>query len=173
MSRFVSQRRSPWFVVSLLLVVTCAAAHAEPPPEPSAAVAPSFRLPGRGSEVVSDSLRGRVVLVDFWASWCVPCRKSFPWLAAMQEKHGGRGLSVVGINLDKSRGAADAFLAQVPGPFAIAFDPAGKVASAYRVKGMPSTFLVGRDGRLVYAHVGFDPAKTAEFEQRIEEELAR
>ncbi|MBI5169284.1 MAG: redoxin family protein [Candidatus Eisenbacteria bacterium] len=154
-------------------MLTCAVAFAGAPKDEPAALAPSFRLPGRGAEVVSDSLRGRVVLVDFWASWCVPCRKSFPWLAALQEKHANAGLSVVGVNVDKSRGAADAFLAQVPAPFAIAFDPAGKVASAYRVKGMPSTFLVGRDGRVVYAHVGFDPAKTAEFEKRIEEELAR
>ena len=152
-----------------LLVTLVTHAHAGSAP----AVAPSFRLPGRGAEVVSDSLRGRVVLVDFWASWCVPCRKSFPWLAAMQEKYGPQGLTVVGVNLDKTRPAADAFLAQVPAPFTLAFDPAGKTAAAWGVKGMPSTFLVARDGTIVHAHVGFDPAKTEPFEKMIEEALAR
>jgi DsbE subfamily thiol:disulfide oxidoreductase len=168
LSRHAPPRRLLSLVLPFLLAFATRA-HAAP----ALTTAPSFRLPGRGAEVVSDSLRGRVVLVDFWASWCVPCRKSFPWLAAMQEKYGPQGLTVVGVNLDKTRPAADAFLAQVPAPFTLAFDPAGKTAAAWGVKGMPSTFLVGRDGTLVYAHVGFDPAKTESFEKRIEEALAK
>lgn len=168
MSRLAPPRRLLSLVLPLLVVLV---SHAHAAGSPAAA--PPFRLPGRGAEVVSDSLRGRVVLVDFWASWCVPCRKSFPWLGAMQEKYGPQGLTVVGVNLDKTRSAADAFLAQVPAPFTLAFDPAGKTAAAWGVKGMPSTFLVGRDGTIVHAHVGFDPAKTGPFETMIEEALAR
>lgn len=168
MSRHATPRRLLSLVLPLL-VTLATQAHAASAP----AVAPAFRLPGRGAEVVSDSLRGRVVLVDFWASWCVPCRKSFPWLGAMQAKYGPKGLTVVGVNLDKTRPAADAFLAQVPAPFTLAFDPAGKTAAAWGVKGMPSTFLVGRDGTIVQAHVGFDPAKTEPFEKMIEEALTR
>lgn len=168
MSRHVPPRRLLPLLATLLLVL---ASHAHAAAAPGAA--PAFRLPGRDAEVVSDSLRGRVVLVDFWASWCVPCRKSFPWLAAMQEKYGPQGLTVVGVNLDKTRPAADAFLAQVPAPFTLAFDPAGKTAAAWGVKGMPSTFLVGRDGTVLRAHVGFDPAKTESFEKLIEEALAK
>lgn len=168
----MSLHATPSRLLSLVLpffLMLVTGAHAAPAPT----AAPSFRLPGRGAEVVSDSLLGRVVLVDFWASWCVPCRKSFPWLAAMQEKYGPQGLTVVGVNLDKTRPAADAFLAQVPAPFTLAFDPAGKTAAAWGVKGMPSTFLVGRDGSLLHAHAGFDPAKTGSFEKLIEEALAK
>lgn len=137
------------------------------------AAVPAFRLPGRGAEVASDSLRGRVVVVDFWASWCEPCRKSFPWLALLQQKYGERGLTIVAINLDKQRAPADVFLARYPAPFVIAFDPAGKTAAAYKVGGMPTTVLLGRDGTFISRHVGFDPERAEKFEAQIEEALSR
>jgi cytochrome c biogenesis protein CcmG/thiol:disulfide interchange protein DsbE len=123
-------------------------------PHPSAA--PSFTLPTRDSTVVGDSLRGRVVLVDFWASWCGPCRRSFPWLESMHERYGSKGLTVVAVNLDKSRDAANAFLDKYPASFTIAFDPAGKTAESFHVVAMPSSFLIGRDGSVLHASTGFD-----------------
>ncbi len=136
-------------------------------------VAPAFSLATRGGSVVSDSLRGRVVVLDFWASWCGPCRKSFPWLASLQDRNRDRGLVVVGVNLDKDRALADEFLRSFEVPFTIAFDPAGKSAVAFGVKGMPSTYLIGRDGALLESHTGYSPDKAAAFERRIEEALAR
>ncbi len=145
------------------LCVTPARAAAAPLP------APGFTLRARKGTACLDSLRGKVVLVDFWASWCEPCHKSFPWLAAMQAKYGPSGLVVVAIGLDKDLDAGDAFLAKHPSPFTVAFDPAGKTADAYRVAGMPSTYLVDREGRIVRTHIGFVAGKTAEFEHQIEE----
>lgn len=135
--------------------------------------APAFTLPGRAGSVSLDSLRGRTVLVDFWASWCGPCRGSFPWMAALQKRLGERGLTVVAINLDKDREKADRFLAEIPAPFTVAFDPAGKTAESYHVSAMPTSFLVLADGRVKLVHPGFDPRKSGEFERRIEEALPR
>jgi len=132
---------------------------------------PAFKLAGVGGTIESDSLRGRVLYVDFWASWCVPCRRSFPWLAELQERYGEKGLTVVAINLDQDRKAADAFLGKYPTPFRVAFDPQGKTAEAFHVEAMPSSFVIGRDGRVLERHAGFDPKKAAELEERIAKEL--
>jgi thiol-disulfide isomerase/thioredoxin len=138
----------------------------------SATIAPRFALAGRGDTTVAlDSLAAKVVLVDFWASWCGPCRKSFPWMNALHEKYGARGLAVVAISLDKERAAADAFLARNPAAFTVAFDPAGKTAEAYRVKGMPSTYLIAPDGTILVRRTGFDPKETSGIEAAIEEAL--
>jgi thiol-disulfide isomerase/thioredoxin len=152
---------------SLALPARAAARSDDPIP------APGFRLPTRdaGAFVSLDSLRGRVVLVDFWASWCAPCHRSFPWLASLHQRFAGRGLAIVAIDLDKDRDAADAFLAGQSAPFTVAFDPAGRTAEAYRVAVMPSSYLVDAGGRIVYAHAGFDPKRTATIESLIEEAI--
>jgi thiol-disulfide isomerase/thioredoxin len=134
--------------------------------------APAFTLPATSGTVALDSLRGRVVYLDFWASWCEPCRKSFPWMNTLRERYAGRGLTVVAINLDKSRDLADSFLENYPATFRVAFDPAGKVAEAYRVMAMPTSFVIGRDGKVRFTHIGFQTGKTAQVEAKIEEALA-
>lgn len=129
--------------------------------------APPIRLPGRVAPVDSDSLHARLVVVDFWASWCVPCRKSFPYFARLDSLYKDRGLAIVAINLDKQRADADGFLARYPAPFRVAFDASGATAEAYGVKGMPTTFLVGEDGRIVSSHVGFDDKSARALEAQI------
>lgn len=99
--------------------------------------------------------RGKVVLVDFWASWCTPCRRSFPWLNEMQKRYGDRGLVVIGVNVDAARSAADEFLREVPAQFQIVYDSSGALASRYQVPGMPTSFVFGPDGKLVSNHIGF------------------
>jgi cytochrome c biogenesis protein CcmG/thiol:disulfide interchange protein DsbE len=155
------------FVLVLSLAVPARAA--EPSSLPGA---PSFDLPARTGTVALDSLRGKVVLVDFWASWCVPCRQSFPWLGTMSERSGAKGLVVVAIDLDKDRGLAEKFLSELAPPFTVAFDPAGKTAEAFHVRTMPSSFLVSRTGLLVYSHAGFHPKDVEGFEKRIQEEVS-
>lgn len=135
--------------------------------------APGFSLPAIHGVANLDSLRGRVVLVDFWASWCAPCRGSFPWMASLNERLGPRGLTIVAINLDKERSLAERFLAEHPAPFTVGFDPEGHTAQSYGVRAMPTSFLVDRDGRILLTHAGFDPRKSSELEARIEEALAR
>ncbi|HVJ30434.1 MAG TPA: TlpA disulfide reductase family protein, partial [Gammaproteobacteria bacterium] len=95
--------------IAVALLCVAAAARAAPPAE----LAP---------------VEGRVVWVDFWASWCVPCRRSFPWLNSMHRKYGADGLQIIAVNLDKDRALADKFLAEVPAEFALRFDPAGELA---------------------------------------------
>jgi thiol-disulfide isomerase/thioredoxin len=129
--------------------------------------APRFTLPTRDSSVSLDSLQGKVVYVDFWASWCGPCRQSFPWMKTMHERYGSKGLVVVAINLDKDRSAAESFLEKFPAPFTVAFDPSGKTAKEYKVWGMPTSYVVGKTGAIVSTHAGFDPKRAASVESEI------
>lgn len=111
--------------------------------------------------------RGQVVLLDFWASWCWPCRQSFPWMAGMRAKYGERGLVVVAVNLDQNSKSADEFLTGVRADFAHVRDPDGGLALAYGVSVMPSSILFDRAGRPVYRHEGFHPDETGEYELHI------
>ena len=158
-------------LLTCLLLVPAASAHSASRPATGDAI-PAFKLAAVGGTIESDSLRGRVVYVDFWASWCEPCRRSFPWLAELQQRYGEKGFTVVAINLDQDRKAADAFLAKYPAPFHVAFDPQGKTAEAFHIEVMPTSFLVGRDGRVLERHSGFNPKKSLEVEERIAKELA-
>ena len=147
-----------------LLAALAAAVLASPALAASAGdPAPAFSLPeASGAPVALDKLRGKVVYVDFWASWCGPCKRSFPWMGEMQRKFGDQGFTIVAINVDKKRADAEKFLAATPGPFTIVYDPAGSTASAYDVKGMPTSYLVDRAGRIVAVDSGFrDDAKAA------------
>ena len=103
--------------------------------------------------------RGRVVVVDFWASWCKPCRQSIPWLNAMRERYGASGLTIIGVNVDAERADADRFLRDVPIEFEIVFDPKGELAKQFKVQGMPSSFVFDRTGKMVETHLGFREAK--------------
>ncbi len=131
------------------------------------APAPALQLPGLSGQVDSLALKGKVVVLDFWASWCAPCKRSFPWWNDMQAKYGARGLQVVGVNVDRKRSDADAFLVQAPARFAIAFDGAGDTPRRYAVKGMPTTVIVGADGSVLARHEGFKDDDRAALEAAI------
>jgi cytochrome c biogenesis protein CcmG/thiol:disulfide interchange protein DsbE len=116
-------------------------------------------------------LRGKVVLVDFWASWCEPCRHSFPWLNEMQAKYADRGLVVIGVNVDRERGDADRFLRDAPAQFRVVYDPAGTLASRYDLPGMPVSYIIGPNGDVVGRHIGFRNALRAEREAELQKLL--
>jgi thiol-disulfide isomerase/thioredoxin len=118
-------------------------------------------------------LRGKTVWLDFWASWCGPCRQSFPWMNAMQEKYGASGLAIVAVNVDKKRADADKFLAQVPARFPLAFDPEGATPNAYAIKAMPTSVLIDRDGRVVAVHNGFRGEDREALEAKIASSVGR
>jgi cytochrome c biogenesis protein CcmG/thiol:disulfide interchange protein DsbE len=107
---------------------------------------------------------GKVVVVDFWASWCVPCRRSFPWLNNMRAKYADQGLVIIGVNVDASREDASAFLDQYPADFLIHFDTEGSLATEYGVEAMPSSFVIGRDGQVIARHLGFKVKRQDEYE---------
>jgi cytochrome c biogenesis protein CcmG/thiol:disulfide interchange protein DsbE len=115
--------------------------------------------------------RGQVVLLDFWASWCVPCRRSFPWMSQMQEKYGEQGLVIIGVNMDASAEDAAAFLHEYPAQFTIVSDPDGDLARRFEVEAMPSSYIIGRDGAVVASHMGFQVKKTDEYEEQIRQVL--
>ncbi len=114
-----------------------------------------------------------VLLVDFWASWCVPCRASFPWMNEMQRRYGDAGLRIVGINVDKERGLADQFLQATPASFEIMYDPQGVLARHFQVPGMPSAYLLGANGRVIHQHIGFRRKDAADYEAAIRAALAQ
>ena len=137
------------------------------------AAAPGLSLPTASGETVAlDKLRGKVVYVDFWASWCGPCRKSFPWMADMQKKYGTSGFTVVAVNVDKKRPDADKFLLATPAEFTVVYDPTGATPTAWTVKAMPSSFLVDAKGNVAFVESGFRDENVGELEGRIKSLLA-
>ena len=114
---------------------------------------------------------GKVVVLDFWASWCVPCRRSFPWLNSMHVKYEGDGLVIVGVNLDMERTEAERFLAEFPAEFRIVYDDEMALARRFEVIAMPSSYVIGRDGEVLAEHLGFKVRKQDEYEAVIREAL--
>jgi cytochrome c biogenesis protein CcmG/thiol:disulfide interchange protein DsbE len=110
---------------------------------------------------------GRVVVVDFWASWCKPCRQSIPWLNTLKARYGANGLTVIGVNVDAERGDAERFMRDVPFEFDVVFDPEGNIARQFKVQAMPTTYVLDRSGTIVATHLGFREARKAETEAAI------
>ena len=152
-----------YFLICLILVL---------PATVFAEIAPKFKLPTAKSAISLSSYKGKLVYVDFWASWCGPCRKSFPWMTELQKKH-RKDLKVIAINLDQNRAEAVKFLKQTPPGFTVAYDAAGKIAEAYNVKAMPSSYLIDRKGRIISKHAGFRNKDKNEVEAKINKLLSR
>lgn len=133
--------------------------------------APEFALPGKQGTIKLADFRGKFVYLDFWASWCGPCRQSFPWMNEMQAKYGKDGLTIVAVNVDQKREDAEKFLAQLPAQFTIAFDAAGTTPKAYSVKAMPSSMLIGPDGTVRFVHNGFRDDQKQAMEAKIRDAL--
>ena len=115
--------------------------------------------------------QGKVVVLDFWASWCGPCRRSFPWLNEMHGKYAQDGLVVIGVNLDASPEDAADFLEEIPAEFMIHFDTNVSLATEYGVEAMPSSFVIGRDGEIKASHRGFKVKQQAKYEAILVEAL--
>jgi cytochrome c biogenesis protein CcmG, thiol:disulfide interchange protein DsbE len=119
-----------------------------------------------------NAFQGRVVYLDFWASWCGPCRQSFPWMEVLKDTYGPQGLEIVAVNLDRDRADADKFLHQFHPTFDLRFDPEGDLAERYKVQGMPSSMLIDRHGVTRFTHVGFRPVDVRLYEAQVRELLA-
>ena len=132
----------------------------------------SFWLnPIHAEELNLDQYRGQVVYVDFWASWCIPCKKSFPWMNEMHQKYKDQGLKIIAINVDEESADADKFLADTPAEFTILRDPEGKLAKQYKLVGMPTSLLFDTQGKLVSRHVGFKKSKIQSYEVEFKKSL--
>lgn len=111
-----------------------------------------------------DQYEGKVVVLDFWASWCAPCRRSFPWWNTMHAKYAEEGLVIIGVNLDNDPDSAQEFLEEFPADFEIYFDENKQLARQFGVQAMPSTFVIGRDDEIHAKHFGFKVKKQDEYE---------
>ena len=149
--------RLPTLVLSLFAaVITASVGVAAQPPAATAS-----RWP------VLEAYAGKVVLLDFWASWCSPCLQSFPWMNELQQKHGGEGLVVLAVNLDQDRKLAESFLGKTPANFRVEYDASGDIARQFEVRTMPTSFLIDRRGNVRVRHAGFKEKHRQEREQQI------
>ncbi len=135
----------------------------------SGQAAPAFTLAKKGGGQLSlAEFKGQVVYLDFWASWCGPCKQSFPWMNEIDKKWSGKGLKVLAVNLDEKTADAEKFLSETPAQFSIAFDPKGETAGTYGIPGMPTSMLIGADGKVIFVHPGFRAEERKELESKIE-----
>jgi peroxiredoxin len=120
-----------------------------------------------GSNIRLSEYRGQVVMLNFWASWCGPCRQEFPHLDALQQKYTDLGFTIFGINVEQDRTAADKVLRDIPVTFPILFDSENKVSELYDVAAMPTTVLLDRNGVVRYLHRGYKPGYEVKYEEQI------
>lgn len=112
--------------------------------------------------------KGKVVYLDFWASWCSSCRKAFPLIDQLQAQYKDNGFVVLAVNEDDNKQLAEQFLLDNKVRFISLFDEGGKVATSYQLKGMPSSFLIDRKGKISAVHVGFNTSKGRKIKQQIQ-----
>lgn len=112
-------------------------------------------LAGTDNNIDFNAYRGKVVLIDFWATWCPPCKKSMPFLNSLRNQRVKDGFEIVAINVDENRTEAEAFLSEHPVDYLMAFDPAGDCPQQFDVKAMPSSYLLDKAGAIRKVHLGF------------------
>ena len=128
------------------------------------AAAPQFSLAGRGGQNVSlAQYKGQVVMINFWASWCGPCRQEMPLLESIYKKYIKLGFTMIGVNVEPDSKAADDWLKATPVSFPILYDKDSKVSKLYDVQGMPSTVIIDRTGKLRVLHRGYKPGDENEY----------
>lgn len=146
------------FLVLLSLMISAGSSSASERQSEKSAVS-SFDL---------SNYNGQFVYLDFWASWCGPCRASFPWMNMMHKEFNDKNLKIVSINLDADRIDANEFLNEFPADFEVIFDPKGEYAENYDLLGMPSSFFFDPNGKLLFSHIGFNNKDAPELKQKIQ-----
>lgn len=132
--------------------------------DPTGAPAPQFTLAGRGGSNVSlAQYKGQVVMLNFWASWCGPCRQEMPLLESIYKKYNRLGFTLIGVNVEPDSSAANEWLKQTPVSFPILYDKESKVSRMYDVAGMPSTVIIDRSGKVRVLHRGYKPGDENEY----------
>jgi peroxiredoxin len=155
-------------MVALTGAVAPASASSTATPAAAALPAPDFSLDARGATKVSLSqYRGQVVMLNFWATWCGPCRQEMPLLDAMYKRYKSMGFTLIGVNVEPDSKAAEEFLAKLPVSFPVAFDTESKVSKLYNVQGMPNSVIIDRKGKARVLHRGFRAGDENEYLDQI------
>jgi len=148
-------------LVSLMCVSLAGAAAVKGP-------APNFTLKSmNGKNLKLSEMTGNVVLINFWASWCGPCREEMPLLNALHKKYAPLGFTVWGVNVEEQLDGARGFLSNVPVDFPILLDNENKVSKQYKVVAMPTTVVVDRDGNMRYLHEGYKPGDEKKYRKMV------
>lgn len=130
--------------------------------------APDFTLKSQSGENIKLSeLRGKVVFINFWASWCGPCRQEMPVLDQLYQRYRDLDFTVLGVNVEENPDAARSLLKDVPVTFPILFDSSNSVTKLYQVKGMPSSILVDRDGNMRHVYMGYQRGHEQEYQNQV------
>lgn len=165
--------------VKLVALLLCASMAALPaiglagPADQAADIAPGVTAPAfqlmssTGKPISLADLKGQVVLINFWASWCGPCRQEMPILDQLYHSYKEAGFMMIGVNVEPNARDAEKFLKGTPVSFPILFDPHSQVSSLYQVSGMPSTVIVDRNGKVRYVHHGYLPGDEGEYLNQI------
>ena len=128
--------------------------------------APNFTLKSNtGKNVKLSELRGQVILLNFWASWCGPCRQEMPLLEKLHKRYKALGFTVLGVNVEEDPRKAKTLLKDISVSFPILFDTSNKVSKQYKVSAMPSTVMIDRDGNMRYLHKGYKPGDEAQYKK--------
>lgn len=165
--------RSTSRLVTLLATLMGLGIAALPAASLAADIAPGMDAPGfelnssSGKPVSLADLKGQVVLINFWASWCGPCRQEMPILDQLYRSYQPAGFTLVGVNVEPNAADAQKFLKSTPVSFPILFDPTSAVSMLYQVSGMPSTIIVDRTGKIRYVHHGYKPGDEGEYLDQI------
>jgi len=156
----------PWICIlfaSLLLCGTTSAANIQ-------GKAPNFTLKSNtGKNIKLSELRGQVVLLNFWASWCGPCRQEMPLLEKLQQRYSALGFTVLGVNVEEDPSKAKSLLKDIPVSFPILFDTQNTVSKQYQVSAMPSTVMIDRNGNMRYLHKGYKAGDEAQYKKWVKE----
>jgi peroxiredoxin len=163
-----SSKLSKWIRVTAHSIVVGGALAMSSLVGASSSVAPSFSLPSRSGDTVSlEQLKGKVVMLNFWASWCGPCRTEMPLLDQMHKRYSSLGFTLIGVNVEANTKDAERWLAETPVSFPVLFDRDSKVSKMYEVSAMPSTVFIDRKGNVRYLHRGYKTGDESEYLNQI------
>ena len=157
---------------AVILVEMASAGMMQPPQIVAGVLATSEGFAGLSTAFAPDSfgdeMIGKVVVMDFWASWCKPCRKSFPWMNQLLTRYPADKFTVITVNLDAETESMHDFLEKVPARFDVYHDPSGSIAEKFQLEGMPTSYLIDRNGKVVKKHIGFLEKDIEKYESEIE-----
>lgn len=126
----------------------------------------------QGNQVQLANSKEQVTLIDFWASWCAPCKKSLAWFKELQSQYAPQGLKILAVNLDQDSKDADKLLSEISPNYQVLFDPQGVSAANFKIESMPSSVLLDQHGKVLSIFQGFGPTERARMEQELKQAFA-